>query len=111
MSELFKNGGAGTVVSGFCDALLKAGHATSVLYTSNIDVAVPANAEALAALRARGLDITLLQNVSPPAHTNNMRSHLIHEWLKDRAFDIVHFHDFNGSGFAATTAKSMGLGL
>ena len=109
MLGLFRNGGGGTVVSGSCDALLKGGHQVSVLYTSIVDRSDPEAARVIDIWAARGVQITFLFDHWP--HTDNLtaRSHYVHRWLSERHFDIIHFHDFNGSGFSACTAKRMGL--
>jgi O-antigen biosynthesis protein len=38
-------------------------------------------------------------------------SYSVYQWLKNRRFDVIHFHEWRGIGFFSLLAKQQGLGL
>jgi glycosyltransferase involved in cell wall biosynthesis len=105
---LFRNGGAGTAAWGLIEGLLEKGHKITVLYAAPVDLKDVNKKTSALSIRALGIDLYFLDEVETYHQWQNSqvtRSYVIYEWLKARAFDIIHFHDFGGCAFYACHGK------
>jgi len=110
---MFLNSGIGTFYSSLADFLVQKGHAVTVLYT---DVAVsdsPAYTRWKTQVEKRGLRAIRLG--AYPVHLRlsalAQRSYQVYEYLKQHQteFDVVHFTDWEGTGYYSLLAKKDGL--
>lgn len=105
-----RNGGIGTAYYSLARLLAGAGHRVTVLY----GLGRYCEQESIEHWQEvyRGLGITLVP--APPA--DDVRDHpamrvsvAVYRWLRDRPFDIVHFHEWRGVAFYSVLAKAQGL--
>jgi glycosyltransferase involved in cell wall biosynthesis len=99
-----RNGGIGTAMTALAETLAADGHLVTLLYPSAYTETLPLTCWMLD-YRKRGI-------LFEPLFASEMdpeQSYLVYRWLKDREFDIVHFHDLKGIGYWSFVAKRQGL--
>ncbi len=105
------SGGIGTAYFSLAVALASAGHEVTVLYLSAEDADEAANQDWTDWFRNRGVGFVPLPR--PPQKVDAPECMLIsrdaYNWLKERAFDIIHFPDLQGHGYYSVLAKHQGL--
>ncbi|MBL7714768.1 MAG: glycosyltransferase family 4 protein [Bdellovibrionales bacterium] len=115
---LTKNGGIGTAYGRLADLLHEAGHEVSVFFVcieesnSKLVSEVQKNAKAVSKKKKYPISIILTKS---EWHYGNVwgvaRAAAVHDTLKDRHFDILHFHDGLGLGTLVLKNKHLGLGF
>ncbi len=107
-----RNGGIGTAYYSLARLLAGAGHRVTVLYA----LGRYCEQESIEHWQGvyRGLGIELV----PVPAAEDVRGHpamrvsvAVYRWLRDRRFDIVHFHEWRGVGFYSVLARAQGLAL
>lgn len=109
-----RNGGIGTWYHALACALAEAGHKVTVLWALGDwcenktldhwrDYYASKNVEFIPLPAYGGSEIAASMWVRI--------SYEIYQWLKDKAFDVVHFHEWRGHGFYSLLAKRQGLAL
>ena len=112
LPQFFKNGGAGTAILGFAEALADANFDVSILYVSGVHLEQSQIEQHVADLRARGIKLHLLDAEVTYTQYRASVSHLsyaIYEWLRTKHFRVVHFNDFDGLAFYSLHAKRCNL--
>jgi len=101
------SGGIGTAFTGLAETLTLAGHAVTVLCTGLLPL--PDGFEE--APTPPGVTRVRLPAGPVPLEADPFLrlSHEAFLWLAERRFDIVHFADWTGLGFCATSAKRQGI--
>ena len=101
------SGGIGTAFTGLAETLAAAGHAVTVLCSGLLPL--PPGFEE--APTPPGVTRVRLPSGPVPLEADPFLrlSHEAFLWLSERRFDIVHFADWTGLGFCATSAKRQGL--
>lgn len=109
-----RNGGIGSAYYSLARLLADAGHDVTVLYT------LGAHSEQQRighwVRKYRSWNITFVPLPAPAGPELKGGVHVrtawsVYAWLKDRAFDVVHFHEWRGIGFYALHARRQGLCL
>jgi len=102
-----KNGGIGTAVTAWAEALSGAGHRVTVLLTQDDPIEInpaapppPGNTPRLLPLPSSVHYIS--SNVVSTAHR-------VFTTLAEHSFDVVYFHDWGGQGYYSMLAKRQGL--
>lgn len=101
---IIANGGIGTAFRALAEELVEAGHDVTVLtpsaYTENLPVSWWIDH-----WRERGIKVVSLFVEG----TAKLHAYLAYQWLKQRDFDVIHYHDWRGAGYWLTVAKRCGL--
>ena len=111
----FKNGGIGTAMTGLAETLASDGVPVTVLYTGGIwspDVDLSGWREHYAALGITldALDISAFGTITGPLKDRGFGvPWFVWRYLRDRAFDVVHFNDCCGEGSLCLVAKRLGM--
>jgi glycosyltransferase involved in cell wall biosynthesis len=99
-------GGIGTATGHLAQTLADAGHAVTLLYAGEMAVPGPE----IEAWRRRGITfVPLPPALLPPGPRPSAVAYAVFRWLHDRAFDVIHYHDWLGIGYFLTGAKRSGL--
>lgn len=101
------SGGIGTAFAGLAETLVAAGCAVTVLCSGLLPLPPGFERE-----NAEGLTIRRLPPGPLPIEGEDPFLRLSHDaflWLVERRFDVIHFADWTGLGFFATTAKRQGI--
>jgi glycosyltransferase involved in cell wall biosynthesis len=111
----FKNGGIGTAMTGLAELLAADGMRVTVFYTGAIwspDVALRAWRKHYA---KRGIELVspTIEDMTTLAGPLRDRGFgvpwLVHRFLAERPFDVIHFNDCGGEGSLSLAAKKLGL--
>lgn len=115
---LTKNGGIGTAYGRLADLLHSSGHDVSVFFVcieesnSKLVQETQKNAKIVAKKKKYPISVILTR---PEWHHGNVwgvaRAAAVQDALKDRSFDILHFHDGLGLGSLILKSKRLGLGF
>ncbi len=106
-----RNGGIGTAFYHLATTLAEAGHQVTVLYTlgefveesgKTIEQVIAQFAEK----NIRFVPLTALEDVEGSGHIK--LSWWAYQWLKEKAFDVIHFPDWRGTGYFSALAKHTG---
>ncbi|ESW59398.1 MAG: hypothetical protein Q27BPR15_17720 [Rhodobacter sp. CACIA14H1] len=116
LAEFHQNGGIGTATSGLMRVLREQGHNVTVFYTGDAPdtladlQANPRWSKALNTIESGGIEVSFLKHEYGPAFMWPPRkaSYGCFDFLRSRAFDVVHFNDYNGNGFYSASAKKCG---
>lgn len=99
-----RNGGIGTAITAAAQALAAQGHDVTILYPSG-------NSEdrslSFWTIEFAKRNIIFTSLFSEERSLQN--SYLIYQWLKDKSFDVIHFHDWRGPGYWSCIAKRQDL--
>jgi glycosyltransferase involved in cell wall biosynthesis len=99
-----RNGGIGTAFLSLAELLRDEGHDVTILYPSAHSETLPISYW-VDRYAERGLRLeTLFCEGDEKRH-----AYEAYRWLKPRAFDVIHFHDWRGIGYWLTVAKRCGL--
>jgi GT2 family glycosyltransferase/glycosyltransferase involved in cell wall biosynthesis len=99
-----RNGGIGTAMTALAEALAADGHDVTMLYPSAYTETRPLTCWIME-YRKKGINFETLFADEPELAL----SYLVYHWLKQRDFDVVHFHDWRGIGYWSFVAKRQGL--
>ena len=111
----FKNGGVGTAMTGLAETLASSGLRVTVLYTGAIhspDVSLDAWKKSYA---AKGIELDAITFGDLATIAGPLKEHhfgtpwLVHQYLQQRHFDVIHFNDCCGDGSLVLAAKKLGL--
>jgi glycosyltransferase involved in cell wall biosynthesis/predicted O-methyltransferase YrrM len=111
----FKNGGIGTATTGLAETLADAGHQVSVLYTGaiwtpDVDLQLWRSRYRELGIDFHALTVDDLATLTGPVRDRGFAvPWLVHRWLAEREFDVVHVNDCCGDGSLALAARSLGL--
>ncbi|MFN8790408.1 MAG: glycosyltransferase [Bdellovibrionales bacterium] len=108
-----KNGGIGTAYGRMATLLKKEGHDITVLYVP-IQDAAPLSKKEHQSLESQFKNINfeiveITQDLFNAHAWPVARSLAVFQKLKERSFDVIHFHDCLGLGWASIRAKRLGL--
>ncbi len=109
-----RNGGIGSAYYSLARLLADAGHDVTVLYTLGAHSEQQRISHWVRKYRSWNITFVPLPTPAGPelkggVHVRTAWS--VYAWLKDRAFDVVHFHEWRGIGFYALHARRQGLCL
>eukprot|EP00192_Tetraselmis_astigmatica_P010256 CAMPEP_0117676914 /NCGR_PEP_ID=MMETSP0804-20121206/16465_1 /TAXON_ID=1074897 /ORGANISM="Tetraselmis astigmatica, Strain CCMP880" /LENGTH=833 /DNA_ID=CAMNT_0005486161 /DNA_START=169 /DNA_END=2670 /DNA_ORIENTATION=+ len=111
------NGGIGTAFTALARSLTKAGHQVTILFTMGwVSFSGPFE-DHIKSYAEEGITLEALWHAPvprgrPSAVPKHMtESHEVLRYLRDKSFDIVHFHDYQGAGYYPLLAKRQGLAL
>jgi len=99
-----RNGGIGTAFTSLAEALAAAGHAVTILYPAAHTETEPLS-KWVENYAARGMKLVCLYATGDEKHL----ALAAHHWLKQRDFDLIHFHEWRGIGHFLGVAKRCGL--
>ncbi len=99
-----RNGGVGTAMTSLAELLAENGHDVTLLYPSAYTESFPLTHWMLE-YGKKNIKLETLFSTEREAQL----SYLAYQWLKQRHFDVVHFHDMRGIGYWSFQAKKMGL--
>jgi glycosyltransferase involved in cell wall biosynthesis len=97
---------------GLAEALLRAGHDLTYLYTGGAYCEAERVEYWVERYAEEGLKVVLLPAPDLPInnHTDICISYLTYKWLREHDhFDVVHFHEWRGNGYYSLLAKYQGL--
>jgi glycosyltransferase involved in cell wall biosynthesis len=111
-----RTGGIGTSYTSLAEALARAGHEVTVLFTGWPDSDEVPFAHWIDHYASRGIELCELRPDELPAaraaHSQANRSYLAYLWLKERhrkrPFDVIHFPDTLGHGYYSLLARRQG---
>ncbi len=108
-----RNGGIGTAYTSLARALAAAGHDVTIVYTLGRHCENGDIGDWVASYRKDSIRFVPLEEPGGPAVFHGPRtSFTVYQWLKTNGgFDVVHFPEWNGSGFSSIKAKRLGLAL
>src|SRR5262245_6804551 len=100
-----RNGGIGTAYTALAELLAGAGHPVTVLYLPG---AVGAWGDHY---RRRNIDLVALPDAPCPLGGSEAlaASYRVYLWLRERRFDVVHFHEWLAAGYYSLLARRQGL--
>ncbi|HEY9250869.1 MAG TPA: glycosyltransferase, partial [Rariglobus sp.] len=107
-----KNGGVGTAFTSLAEAMAAAGHDVTCLYVSgqwceNLTLDHWISVYAKKGIRFVPMPATCTLRMD--AAWSMIQSYQAYLWLREQAFDIVHFSEWTGPGYFALRAKKQGL--
>jgi glycosyltransferase involved in cell wall biosynthesis len=103
-------GGVGTAFFSLAEALAERGHDVHVVLARD-DIDRGASADWRRRLRAKGIDFVHLPRTHHRGSQFDGRTEPslnCYRWLKGRAFDVIHFHEWLGLGYHTILAKRQG---
>jgi O-antigen biosynthesis protein len=107
-----RNGGIGTWYHACACAMAAAGHHVTVLFILGNHCENHSTEHWIRYYASRGVEFVplppMLHYVREPFVWTKM-SYDVYLWLRDRCFDIIHFHEWRGHGFYSALAKRQGL--
>ncbi|MDW8284411.1 MAG: glycosyltransferase [Myxococcales bacterium] len=106
-----RNGGIGTACRALAEALAAAGQQVTVLYCLGRHCEDQTPEHWIEHFGQRGIALVLLPEPSLcyDANPEVVRSYEAYRWLRERSFDVVHFHDWRGLAFYSVLARHQGL--
>ena len=107
-----RNGGIGTAYFGLAHALVRAGHAVTVLYGLGKHCEQRSIAYWRQHYRRSGIRFVPVPDRSEldiRGSSAVRAAYRVYLWLKNERFDVVHFHEWRGIGYYALLAKHEGL--
>ena len=107
-----RNGDIATLYMGLAEALLRAGHDVTYLYTGGAYSEAEPVEYWVARYAKEGLKVVPLPESDLPInnHPDVCISYLTYKWLQEHDdFDVVHFHEWRGNGYYSLLAKHQGL--
>lgn len=106
---LFRNGGIGTASTSLGEALARAGHEVTFLYTRRQPIENEKLDHWVAHYAARGIRLVSLAAVETAAVQAPwyvQTAYLVYEWLRrNQGFDVIHFPEMLGLGYYTLLAK------
>lgn len=106
-----RNGGIGTAYYNLAIALARDGQQVTVLYALGQHCEKHTVAYWVRAYAKAGIEFVPLPSREVFGHSAIKISYAIYGYLKERSFDIVHYHEWRGLGFYSALAKRQGLAL
>lgn len=105
------SGGIGAAFSELAKFLASSGYVVDVLYCPVGEVPEEFQRKMRDELMGKGIKISFLDygKYFWGAHSYENKSYAVFQYLKMKDYDVVHFHDFKGLGFACVSAKRQGL--
>lgn len=115
--EFPERSGIGRSNAAFAGALAKAGHEVTVLFASSFSDDDPRVSGIMDEAVALGLNLVFLPELPFELHavlngsTHPPMAYKAWYWLKDKNFDVIHFNEYQTSGFFCVASKRAGLGF
>jgi glycosyltransferase involved in cell wall biosynthesis len=109
-----RNGGIGSAYYSLARLLADAGHDVTVLYTLGTHSEQKRIGHWIRQYRAWNINFVPMPAPAGPDLKGSVHvrtAWAVYQWLAERAFDIVHFHEWRGIGFYALHARRQGLCL
>jgi len=104
------SGGIGAAFSELAELLTKSSYQVDILYCSVNEIDDEQKKHMLSHLSDLGIKLNFLdvgKHCWSFGYEN--KSYAVYQELKKKGYDIVHFHDFKGLGFASVSAKHQGI--
>lgn len=109
-----RNGGIGTAYYSLARLLADAGHEVTVLYALGRHSEQEPVSHWVREFSRWGIELVPLPDPPGPQLRGSIHVRIawaVYAWLKTRAFDVVHFHEWRGVGYYALVGKQLGLCL
>lgn len=108
-----KNGGVGTAFTSLGEGLAAAGHDVTLLYLAGDWCENQTLAHWIAYYAKKNIRFVPLPDsglkINSRWHVN--KAYEAYLWLKEQAFDVIHFSEWKGPGYFVLRAKAQGLGF
>lgn len=108
----FRNGGIGTAYTALAEALASRGHAVTLLFLRGDYCENRTMSHWVTHYASKGIDLVPLPTVARTRLHGSGEAAVSYQafsWLKERAFDVVHFPELGGSAYYTLKAKRQGL--